>query len=88
ERNGAGNFMVERVARKRSVVGLNVKLNLFLKAELFQEAIHGRRVVVILMFGRFLRFRLDKQRTAKTGFMFMLNHHLHKAAKLFTLLAQ
>ena len=88
ERNGAGNFMVERVACKGSVVRLNVKLNLFLKAELFQKAIHGRCVIVILMFGRFLRFRLDEQRTAKTGFMFMLDHHLHKAAKLFTLLAQ
>ncbi|CSG68223.1 Uncharacterised protein [Shigella sonnei] len=40
------------------------------------------------MFSRFLRFRFDKQRALEADFMFMLNHHLHKAAQLFTLLTQ
>jgi hypothetical protein len=32
--------MMERVTRQRRVVGLDIQLNLFLQAELFQEAIY------------------------------------------------
>jgi len=80
--------MMERVTCQRRVVSFNVQFNLFFQTKLFQEAIDRRGIVIILMFGRFLRFRFDKQRALETDFMFMLNHHLHKAAQLFTLLTQ
>ena len=88
KRNGGGYFMMERVTCQRRVVSFNVQFNLFFQTKLFQEAIDRRSIVIILMFGRFLRFRFDKQRPLETDFMFMLNHHLHKAAQLFTLLTQ
>ncbi|MNG84767.1 hypothetical protein D3C79_435100 [compost metagenome] len=40
------------------------------------------------MFGRLLGFWLDQQRSLEADLMFVFNHHLHKAANLFTLLTQ
>ena len=80
--------MVETVPRQRRVVRFDVHFNLFFQAELLQEAVNRRHIVIILMLGRLLRLRLDQQGALETGFMFMLHHHLHKAAKLLALLAQ
>ena len=80
--------MMERVASQRGVVRLNVNLNLFLQSELFQETINCGDIVIILMFCRLLRFWLNQQRPLEASFMFMLDHHLHKAANLLALLTQ
>ena len=88
QRNRRRDLVVERVARQRGVVGFNVHFNLFFQTELLQEAIHRRHVVVILMLGRFLRFRLDQQRAAEANFVLVVDNHLHKAANLLALLTQ
>ncbi|MPN23417.1 hypothetical protein SDC9_170805 [bioreactor metagenome] len=40
------------------------------------------------MLGRFLRLRLNQQRALEARFVLVLNHHLHEAANLLTLLTQ
>ena len=86
--NGRRNFMMERMAGERRVVSFNIQFNLFFQTKLFEEAVNGRGIIVILMLGRLLRFGLNQQRAFKADFMLMLHHQLHKAANLLTLLAQ
>ena len=88
QRNRRRDLVVERVARQRGVVGLNVHFNLFFQTELLQEAIHRRHVVVILVLRRFLRFWLNQQRAAEADFVLVVDNHLHKAANLLALLTQ
>ena len=73
---------------QRRVVSLNIQFDLFFQTKLLEEAVNGRGVVIILMLGRFLRLRLDQQRALEARFVFVLNHHLHEAANLLTLLTQ
>ena len=80
--------MVERVPRQSGVVGFNVHLDLIFQTKLLQETIHRRDIVIVLMLGGLLRFRLDKQRAAKANLMLVLHHHLQEAANLLALLAQ
>ncbi len=67
------------------VVGFNVHLDLIFQTKLLQETIHRRDIVIVLMLGGLLRFRLDKQRAAKANLMLVLHHHLQEAANLLTL---
>ncbi len=61
----------------------NVQFNLFFQAKLSGSRLssgrHGNHLIFRI---RLLRFRFDKQRALEADFMFMLNHHLHKAAQL------
>ncbi|VEC48177.1 Uncharacterised protein [Klebsiella aerogenes] len=70
------------------MVSFNIQFNLFFQTKLFEEAVNGRGIIVILMLGRLLRFGLNQQRAFKADFMLMLHHQLHKAPNLLTLLAQ
>ena len=64
---------MERVARQRGMVSFDIQFDLFFQTELLEEAVDGRRIVVVLVLGRFLRFRLDKQSALETGFVFVFH---------------
>ena len=86
--NGSRNFVMERMTGQRRVVRFDVQFDLFFQAELFQETIDGRSVVIILMFGWLLRFGFNQQRTLEANLVLVLNDQLHKAANLLALLTQ
>lgn len=65
QRDSGGDFVMERVARQRGMVSFDIQFDLFFQTELLEEAVDGRRIVVVLVLGRFLRFRLDKQSAPK-----------------------
>ena len=73
QRDSGGDFVMERMACKRSVVGFDTQFDLFFQTELLEESVHGRRIVVVLVLGRFLRFRLDKQSALETSFVFVFH---------------
>ncbi len=78
--------MVERVASQGRVVGFDIHFDLFFQPELFQETVYSGHVVIVLMLGWLLRFRLNQQCALETNFVFMFHHHLHEAANLLAFL--
>ncbi|CAH0323988.1 hypothetical protein SRABI106_04482 [Rahnella aquatilis] len=76
------------MTRQCGVVGLDIHFDLFFQAKLFQEAIDGSNIIIILMLGRFLRFRFDQQGALEANFVFVLNDHLHEATQLFAFLTK
>ncbi len=53
------------------------------RAELFEEAINRCNVIIILDVLSVPAVSSNQQRALETHFMFVLDHHLHKAANLF-----
>ena len=88
QRDSGGDFVMERVTRQRGVVGFDIQFDLFFQTELLEESVYGRRIVIVLVLGRFLRLRLDKQSALETGFVFVFHDQLHEATNLLTFLTQ
>lgn len=84
QRDSGGDFVMERVTRQRGVVGFDIQFDLFFQTELLEESVYGRRIVIVLVLGRFLRLRLDKQSATETGFVFVFHDQLHEATNLLT----
>ena len=60
-----GDLVVKAVAGQGGVVDLDVDEQLAEQVVPLQEPVHGGAVVVVLMLGRFLRFRLDQEGSLK-----------------------
>ena len=58
--------MFERMASQCSVVYLDVHFEIFFQTVSFEEADNRFRIYIVLMFGRFHRFRFDQERTFET----------------------
>ena len=48
QRDSGGDFVMERVARQRGMVSFDIQFDLFFQTELLEEAVDGRRIVVVL----------------------------------------
>ena len=68
------------------MVRLEVDLDFLVEAVAQQKAVDRRSVVVVLVFGRLARLRLDQDRALETYSVFVVDHHVKEAAELVELL--
>ena len=61
---------------------LDIDPDLIFQTVAFQEAVYRGDVVIILMFCRLLRFRLDQDRAGETDPVLVFDNHVQKSAKL------
>ena len=70
------------------MVALDVDLELALQTVALEEAVHRRRVVVVLMLGGLLRLGLDQQRPGEADLVLVRHHQLEEPRELVALLTQ
>ena len=80
--------MLETVASQDGMALFDVDLDLVFQPEPLEKAVHRRDIVVILVFGGFLRFWLDQDCTLKADLVLVLHHHGQHASGLFGLAGQ
>ena len=79
--------MLEIQTRQRCVIDLDVNLDLLRQPITLQESEHGGHIVIVLVFGRLERLRLDENRAFEADAVFVIHHHGEKPAVLIELAA-
>ena len=79
------DLMLEGVPGQRGVVRLDIDLHFVLEAIGLEEAVHGRRVEVILMLGRLVRLRLDQDGAVEADLVLVLDDEAQEAAQIVQL---
>ena len=80
--------MFKAVPGQDRVALFQVQLHLFFQAVFLQEAVTGCGVIIILVLGRFLRFRFHQDRTLEADPVLVLDHHVQEATHVVQLLRQ
>ena len=79
--------MFKRVTCKDRVPLFDVDLHLTLKAEILEETVHCRNIIVVLGLGRFLRFGFDQDRALEPHLVLVIHGHLQHRARLLAFAA-
>ena len=69
------------------MVGFDVDADFFFQPVLLQKPEHGGHVKVVLVLGRFARLGLEQDGALEADLVFVVHHHVQKAAHLVQLLA-
>ena len=77
--------MFHRVACENCVVGLDVELEMVQQFILAEKVQAGRRVRVVLVLGRLLRFRLDVELALEAEFLLPRHRHVEEPAQVVQL---
>ena len=85
ERLGEHDLVTERVAGEGSVILLDVELDVLGQAVALEEAVTGRDVEVVLMFGRLLGLRLEQNGALEADLVLVLDDEADEAAELVEL---
>src|SRR5580658_214774 len=70
--------MLESVSGQCGVIRLDIEFEMFFKPVGAQEGDSSGHVEIVLMLGRFLRFRLDQKLPLETDLLRVIDRHLQK----------
>ena len=88
KRHRGRDLVLKAVAGQCGVVRLDIQLHFLFQPIGDQEGVDGLDIVVVLVLGGFVRFRLDQNGSGKADLVLVLHDHLQEAAELRLLLLE